>query len=212
MGIEILFLKVFEGKNQSWIQDDDTSRELSMIGQPPFRATILYHPAMGSLYPFIFLFSSFPEAECCVGEATGEACWEPCYCVLLQDEQTLTAYRSEDMAVSTLPSSILWLRFHPRETLLPNSFLSSLITRERESFLKIQIQIRYNFFQEDRILHFSWKRIENLMENKKWISFPQNFTLFDRIHILILFLYIIYSNYYKLNYIVLIYRILITIF
>ena len=73
------------------------------------------------------------------------------------------------MAVSTLPSSILWLRFHPRETLLPTSFLSSLITRERESFLKIQIQIqiRYNFFQEDRILHFSWKRIENLMENKK---------------------------------------------
>lgn len=150
MGIEILFLKVFEGKNQSWIQDDDTSRELSMIGQPPFRATILYHPAMGSLYPFIFLFSSFPEAECCVGEATGEACWEPCYCVLLQDEQTLTAYRSEDMAVSTLPSSILWLRFHPRETLLPNSFLSSLITRKRESFLKIQIQIqiRYNFFKK----------------------------------------------------------------
>ncbi|XP_061928894.1 ras GTPase-activating protein raskol isoform X11 [Apis cerana] len=39
------------------------------------------------------------EAECCVGEATGEACWEPCYCVLLQDEQTLTAYRSEDMAL-----------------------------------------------------------------------------------------------------------------
>lgn len=54
-----------------------------------------------------FLFSSFPEAECCVGEATGEACWEPCYCVLLQDEQTLTAYRSEDMAVSTLSPSPL---------------------------------------------------------------------------------------------------------
>ncbi|KYN13694.1 hypothetical protein ALC57_14095 [Trachymyrmex cornetzi] len=39
------------------------------------------------------------EAECCVGEAASEACWEPCYCVLLQDEQTLTAYRSEDMAM-----------------------------------------------------------------------------------------------------------------
>ncbi|XP_071628511.1 uncharacterized protein Raskol isoform X4 [Temnothorax longispinosus] len=39
------------------------------------------------------------EAECCVGEAASEACWEPCYCVLLQDEQTLTAYRSEDMAL-----------------------------------------------------------------------------------------------------------------
>ncbi|XP_050472001.1 ras GTPase-activating protein raskol isoform X7 [Bombus huntii] len=39
------------------------------------------------------------EAECCVGEAAAEACWEPCYCVLLQDEQTLTAYRSEDMAL-----------------------------------------------------------------------------------------------------------------
>ncbi|XP_011254298.1 probable Ras GTPase-activating protein isoform X5 [Camponotus floridanus] len=39
------------------------------------------------------------EAECCIGEAANEACWEPCYCVLLQDEQTLTAYRSEDMAL-----------------------------------------------------------------------------------------------------------------
>ncbi|XP_066596017.1 ras GTPase-activating protein raskol isoform X5 [Prorops nasuta] len=38
------------------------------------------------------------EADCCIGEA-GEVCWEPCYCVLLQDEQTLTAYRSEDMAL-----------------------------------------------------------------------------------------------------------------
>lgn len=26
--------------------------------------------------------------------------WEPYFCVLLQDEQTFTAYRSEDMAVS----------------------------------------------------------------------------------------------------------------
>ncbi|KYN05502.1 hypothetical protein ALC62_03595 [Cyphomyrmex costatus] len=41
------------------------------------------------------------EAECCVGETASEACWEPCYCVLLQDEQTLTAYRSEDMAPYT---------------------------------------------------------------------------------------------------------------
>ncbi|XP_063972511.1 ras GTPase-activating protein raskol isoform X10 [Diachasmimorpha longicaudata] len=39
------------------------------------------------------------EADCCVGETSEEACWEPCYCVLLQDEQTLTAYRSEDMAL-----------------------------------------------------------------------------------------------------------------
>ncbi|KOX69119.1 hypothetical protein WN51_06177 [Melipona quadrifasciata] len=44
-------------------------------------------------------FKCREQAECCVGEAAGEACWEPCYCVLLQDEQTLTAYRSEDMAV-----------------------------------------------------------------------------------------------------------------
>lgn len=51
--------------------------------------------------------SLFPEAECCVGEAASEACWEPCYCVLLQDEQTLTAYRSEDMAVSTFFSKSL---------------------------------------------------------------------------------------------------------
>lgn len=26
--------------------------------------------------------------------------WEPYFCVLLQDEQTFTAYRSEEMAVS----------------------------------------------------------------------------------------------------------------
>lgn len=50
---------------------------------------------------------SFAEAECCAGEAASEACWEPCYCVLLQDEQTLTAYRSEDMAVSTFFSKSL---------------------------------------------------------------------------------------------------------
>ena len=30
--------------------------------------------------------------------------WEPHFCVLLQDEQTLTAYRSEEMAVSTQPT------------------------------------------------------------------------------------------------------------
>ncbi|XP_043276483.1 disabled homolog 2-interacting protein isoform X4 [Venturia canescens] len=45
------------------------------------------------------LLVHYCEADCCVGEAAGEACWEPCYCVLLQDEQTLTAYRSEDMAL-----------------------------------------------------------------------------------------------------------------
>jgi hypothetical protein len=28
--------------------------------------------------------------------------WEPFFCVLLQDEQTFTTYRSEEMAVSTL--------------------------------------------------------------------------------------------------------------
>ncbi|KAK0076058.1 hypothetical protein PV325_005949, partial [Microctonus aethiopoides] len=38
------------------------------------------------------------EPDCCVTDGNGETCWEPCYCVLLQDEQTLTAYRSEDMA------------------------------------------------------------------------------------------------------------------
>lgn len=57
--MEILFLKVYERKNQSWIQDDDTSRELSMIGQPPFRATII-SPRNGlalSFYFFVLLFS-----------------------------------------------------------------------------------------------------------------------------------------------------------
>ncbi|XP_044596038.1 ras GTPase-activating protein nGAP isoform X3 [Cotesia glomerata] len=45
------------------------------------------------------LLMHYCEPECCVSETAGEACWEPCYCVLLQDEQTLTAYRSEDMAI-----------------------------------------------------------------------------------------------------------------
>ena len=35
--------------------------------------------------------------------------WEPYYCVLLQDDQTFTAYRSEEMAVS----SIFHLFFEP---------------------------------------------------------------------------------------------------
>ncbi|KAK0091716.1 hypothetical protein PV326_002790, partial [Microctonus aethiopoides] len=42
--------------------------------------------------------SDMEEPDCCVTDGNGETCWEPCYCVLLQDEQTLTAYRSEDMA------------------------------------------------------------------------------------------------------------------
>ncbi|XP_057324874.1 ras GTPase-activating protein raskol isoform X3 [Microplitis mediator] len=45
------------------------------------------------------LLMHYCEPECCVSETAGESCWEPCYCVLLQDEQTLTAYRSEDMAI-----------------------------------------------------------------------------------------------------------------
>jgi hypothetical protein len=32
--------------------------------------------------------------------------WEPYFCVLLQDEQTLTAYRSEELSVS-LTSSLV---------------------------------------------------------------------------------------------------------
>lgn len=112
-------------KESSWmILLHELRRELSivlsMVGQSfpvaSFHATIIdgapviliFHNGR-ALFTFFsyFLFSSFPEAECCVGEATGEACWEPCYCVLLQDEQTLTAYRSEDMAVSTLSPSPL---------------------------------------------------------------------------------------------------------
>nr|KAF7420621.1 hypothetical protein H0235_010918 [Vespula pensylvanica] len=50
------------------------------------------------------------EAECCAGESAGEACWEPCYCVLLQDEQTLTAYRSEDMANLSELVVVGWLK------------------------------------------------------------------------------------------------------
>jgi len=35
-----------------------------------------------------------------VGDKAPLVTWEPYYCVLLQDEQTFTAYRSEEMAVS----------------------------------------------------------------------------------------------------------------
>ncbi|XP_020710215.2 ras GTPase-activating protein raskol isoform X5 [Athalia rosae] len=47
----------------------------------------------------LYLLTRYCEADCCGSEGGEEACWEPCYCVLLQDEQTLTAYRSEDMAL-----------------------------------------------------------------------------------------------------------------
>ena len=35
-----------------------------------------------------------------IGDKEPLVTWEPYYCVLLQDEQTFTAYRSEEMAVS----------------------------------------------------------------------------------------------------------------
>ncbi|CAB0039620.1 unnamed protein product, partial [Trichogramma brassicae] len=42
-----------------------------------------------------------------VSDPTDDACWEPCYCVLLQDEQTLTCYRSEDMAQEIPPRCLV---------------------------------------------------------------------------------------------------------
>ncbi|KAJ8673030.1 hypothetical protein QAD02_004291 [Eretmocerus hayati] len=45
------------------------------------------------------MFCVGTDADCYGGDPSDESCWEPCYCVLLQDEQTLTAYRSEDMAL-----------------------------------------------------------------------------------------------------------------
>lgn len=147
-------------KESSWmILLHELRRELSivlsMVGQSFPVAS--YDNRRDSRYSYIpqwasfihlfsyFLFSSFPEAECCVGEATGEACWEPCYCVLLQDEQTLTAYRSEDMAVSTLSPSILsawsW-KPSPIRPDQPIGFLPSLLCYA--NFLEIFAD--YNFF------------------------------------------------------------------
>jgi len=79
---------------------------------------------------------SFAEAECCVGEAASEACWEPCYCVLLQDEQTLTAYRSEDMAVSIFFSKSLSNSpgfIHPVAVLLSLRTRDTIIRPETDS-------------------------------------------------------------------------------
>ena len=41
------------------------------------------------------------------------ASWEPYFCVLLQDEQTFTAYRSEEMAVSVDTFKIAAILFSP---------------------------------------------------------------------------------------------------
>lgn len=158
------------------IQLDDTSSRVAariidrvIDGRAVVSCCVLsrYDNRRGSRYSYIpqwasfihlssyFLFSSFPEAECCVGEATGEACWEPCYCVLLQDEQTLTAYRSEDMAVSTLSPSILFAwswKPSPIRPDQPIGFLPSLLCYA--NFLEIFAD--YNFF--------FFVKIENLMK------------------------------------------------
>lgn len=91
---------------------------------------------------------SFAEAECCVGETASEACWEPCYCVLLQDEQTLTAYRSEDMAVSTFyrkslfdspgfihPANVLFSLFYMRYSLKTRDGYTRIILDLHRCFL-----------------------------------------------------------------------------
>lgn len=57
----------------------------------------------------IFIFSFFSDEEFEPGRKHSNALkslkklnlnWEPYFCVLLQDEQTFTAYRSEDLSVS----------------------------------------------------------------------------------------------------------------
>lgn len=37
--------------------------------------------------------------------------WEPYFCVLLQDEQTLTAYRSEELSVNTFLFNIITITY-----------------------------------------------------------------------------------------------------
>lgn len=56
----------------------------------------------------LFFLSFFADKEVSLGHQPSNkvgdkeplVTWEPYYCVLLQDEQTFTAYRSEEMAVS----------------------------------------------------------------------------------------------------------------
>ena len=65
------------------------------------------------MFFYFFIFYSITDKEVALGhhasnKLTGKngdkaplVSWEPYFCVLLQDEQTFTAYRSEEMAVST---------------------------------------------------------------------------------------------------------------
>jgi hypothetical protein len=60
--------------------------------------------------PFSYVWRSFvSDKELQIGHKPANAvkdervplvAWEPYFCVLLQDEQTLTAYRSEELSVS----------------------------------------------------------------------------------------------------------------
>ncbi|XP_075228191.1 uncharacterized protein LOC142328370 [Lycorma delicatula] len=57
--------------------------------------------------PNIYILSGF-DKEIGPGTRINDVAWEPYFCVLLQDEQTLTAYRSEDLAL--FPGTYFGLR------------------------------------------------------------------------------------------------------
>ncbi|XP_024947249.1 probable Ras GTPase-activating protein isoform X6 [Cephus cinctus] len=86
----------FESLSDSCGESDMEGLDLSLF-EPNVDASSWYDARVHAGTLLLLVHCS--EADCCVGESNAEACWEPCYCVLLQDEQTLTAYRSEDMAL-----------------------------------------------------------------------------------------------------------------
>ncbi|KYM93283.1 hypothetical protein ALC53_00219 [Atta colombica] len=95
------------------------------------------------------------EAECCVGEAASEACWEPCYCVLLQDEQTLTAYRSEDMAL-TIKAAL--------DKYAVRSTRRSPVAYERRAILQCAVNMKFGRKHPDANGRYSIKQLALKLE------------------------------------------------
>jgi hypothetical protein len=88
------------------ILDDDNAENISI----PSREWIHHPLPCLTVSFFFFLWIFLADKEVPLGhhssnkllntERASLVTWEPYYCVLLQDDQTFTAYRSEEMAVS----------------------------------------------------------------------------------------------------------------
>ena len=82
--------------------------------------------------------------------------WEPYFCVLLQDEQTFTAYRSEEMAVRNL--------FHPKQKNYTVLFLRChLVADEMCAHNKFNLNIININLNINIVNFFFWFSISNFL-------------------------------------------------